>query len=85
MNNEFVSSAFSTLCEVAEEHGNKQQNYGRTRVTDNDDEYERDSPHPLYDSFLETLKAQIIQKMTNFRQAEIVILFDCSDPIVGTV
>lgn len=84
MNNSFANSAFTALCQVAEARTNELQKYNRASVlSDSDDE--RDSTHPIYDTFLQSIKPLGIQKMTNFSPAEIKVLYDYLNPIVSPV
>lgn len=76
MNIKFVSSTFSTLCQVFNERANELWNYGNKRVINDEDDDERDSDHSISDSVLKTVKPQSIQKMTNFSPTEIDILYD---------
>lgn len=82
INNEFLSSTFFTLCQVAEERANELQNYGST-VSLRMMTRMKGSLQIRFMFFLQTVKAHRLWKMTNFSPAEIDILCHYFDSIVG--
>lgn len=84
MDNMFVNSVFAALFQVAENRSKKLQKYRDSRTTDESDD-DCDSVHPVYDSYVLSVKPLDIHKMTNFNPAEIKLLFDYFQPISNLV
>lgn len=60
-----MRSAFSTLWEVAEKQSIDLQKHGKASVPNNYEE-QRETSHPIYDSFLEANKSNGVQQMSYF-------------------